>query len=206
LAVPTSTADEINLADCHWMTGTGKRLKMFKAYDFCDPLHGNGRDGASVTEFSHVSGTLTLEGETARSQLIHCFQSLPRPDGETDRRTRLRSLFLGCTENARECTVLRRPLFTRVEVDAMQEHARMCSVSLSQVTPQSDGSPNRDLSQVKSTSSREHRTLALSGLLTGNANKNQRMGFDSFRIAYHPRAKTERLLGWQVWTRAFSAI
>ena len=45
------------------MPGIGKRLKMFKAYDFCDTLHGNGRDGASVTEFSHVSGTVTLEGK-----------------------------------------------------------------------------------------------------------------------------------------------
>jgi hypothetical protein len=45
------------------MTGTEKRLKMFKASDFCDPLHGNGRDGASVTELSHVSGMVTLEGK-----------------------------------------------------------------------------------------------------------------------------------------------
>jgi len=67
LAVPTSTADENNLADAVWMSGTGKRLKMFKAYDFCDPLHGNGREGASVTEVNHVSETVTLEGNRPQS-------------------------------------------------------------------------------------------------------------------------------------------
>ena len=67
MAVPTSTADENNLADSAWMSGTGKRLKMFKAYDFCDPLHGNGREGASVTEVNHVSETVTLEGNRPQS-------------------------------------------------------------------------------------------------------------------------------------------
>ena len=113
MAVPTSTADENNLADSVWMSRTGKRLKMFKAYDFCDPLHGNGREGASVTEVNHASETVTLEGKPPAVNLYTVFNHFPaRPGGETGRRTGLKSFFLGCTEtheSARCCDAL---LFT----------------------------------------------------------------------------------------------
>jgi len=112
LAVPTSTADENNLADSVWMSRTGKRLKMFKAYDFCDPLHGNGREGASVTEVNHVSETVTLEGNRPQStDTLFSITSPARP-GWRNWQTGLKSFFLGCTEtheSARCCDAL---LFT----------------------------------------------------------------------------------------------
>ena len=98
MAVPTSTADEINLADGGWMSGTGKRLKSFKAYRFRDTLPGNGREGASVTELSHVFEHVTLKGNHPQSTDTVFAHFPARPGGETGRRTGLKFFFLRCTQ------------------------------------------------------------------------------------------------------------